>query len=255
MRYRKPLNPKRQVAHIRCNMGGLPLCVDDRFPPSGETTHNDADAASSTHVAAPGNRQSARPTRRASNIGATSCELTIASSQRTVATAGIESSATLPIFNAVSDQTNPVWILSRRLLIVAVCFIATACSFGGEKKSPIVCAPENRSELTTDDLTPFVSSKPFEVGSGEEAWVKVSDTDYNPSVIFSRVATVYLIEAGSQKQIREDTTGLILSDDPVIKFDMEREWQPVTTEVGTYEIYSHGYPTVEVVACPTGTED
>ncbi len=35
---------------------GAPCRVDDRLPPSEETTHNDADAASSTHFAASGNR-------------------------------------------------------------------------------------------------------------------------------------------------------------------------------------------------------
>ena len=33
-------------------------CLGDRFPPSEETTHDDADAASSTHFAASGNGQS-----------------------------------------------------------------------------------------------------------------------------------------------------------------------------------------------------
>lgn len=58
-------------------------------------------------------------------------------------------------------------------------------------------------------LTRNKPSTPFKIFPGQEAWVSVlEDVDHSPSVPFSGVATVYLIESGSEPDDREDVNGL-----------------------------------------------
>lgn len=89
--------------------------------------------------------------------------------------------------------------------------------------------------LVEQRLTPLVPSTVFDIDSGQEAWASVvADPDYSASAVFSRVANLHLIEAGSEPQIREDVNGFPIVDDPALRFDFEGDWRLATTKAGSY---------------------
>ncbi len=140
------------------------------------------------------------------------------------------------------------------MLAVAICVAAGACSgsSGNGDAAPTVCPPGERRPLVAEKLTRGEPSSPFTVAAGEEAWASVvEDADYNPSALFPSVATLFLIDAGAEPQVREDANGLPIIDDPAVpEFDAEGEWRPVTAEAGEYRLWSRRGPRIEVVACP-----
>ncbi len=146
--------------------------------------------------------------------------------------------------------------LSTVALAVALCVAAGACSDAGEdgEPTPAVCPPDERRALIAEKLTRGEPSSPFTVAAGEEAWASVvEDVDYNPSALFPTIATLFLIQAGAEPQVREDANGLPIFDDPAVpEFDAEGEWRPVTAEPGEYRLWSRRGPSIEVVACPAG---
>ncbi len=141
-------------------------------------------------------------------------------------------------------------------LAVALCVAAGACSdtTGGTEPAPAVCPPGERRPLLAEKLTRSEPSSPFTVRPGEEAWASVvADADYNPGALFPSIATLFLIDADAQPQVREDANGLPIIDDPAVpEFDAEGEWRPVTAEPGEYRLWSRRGPHIEVVACPAG---
>lgn len=136
--------------------------------------------------------------------------------------------------------------------LLAVCVGVTACADdGGDEPGRQVCAADERTVLVAEKLTRLVPSTPFDVGPGEEAWASVvADADFSPSALVPRVASLFVIAADAEPDIGETSSGLPTSDDPVILFEAEGEWRPVTAEPGSYRVWSRRGPEVAIATCP-----
>lgn len=137
---------------------------------------------------------------------------------------------------------------------LAICSLAlSGCGIiGSDEAAPEVCAVADRTVLLDQKLTAEVSSSPFELADGEVLWASVvADVDYNPSTLFPSVATLHLIDADAEPDLRRNSVGLRVADgDPAIPFDREGQWQLVTDLSGRYRVWSGRGPEILVATCP-----
>lgn len=138
-------------------------------------------------------------------------------------------------------------------LVVVGSLTLTGCGIGGsEEAAPEPCTTDERTVLIEEKLTLEVPSSPFELADGEVAWASVVvDVDYNPSALFPSVASLHLIDADAEPDLRRSASGLRVADgDPAIGFDREGQWRLVTEEAGTYRVWSGRGPEIVVAICP-----
>jgi hypothetical protein len=123
--------------------------------------------------------------------------------------------------------------------------------FGSPGESETVCAEGDRAVLVAEKLTRREPSMPFTVPEQGSVWAAViADADFNPSAVVARVADLYVIAAGADPAIREDTNGLTVIDDPRLSYEREGQYRRLDVEPGRYQVWSTRGPEIEVVTCP-----
>lgn len=145
-------------------------------------------------------------------------------------------------------------MFDRICALLAICSLAlSSCGIAdSEEAIPEVCGANERTVLLDEKLSPEVPSSPFEFDDHELLWASVvADVDYNRSTLFPSVATLHLIDADADPDLRRSSSGLrVIDGDPVIAFDREGQWRLVTDIPGRYRVWSGRGPEIVVATCP-----
>jgi hypothetical protein len=145
-------------------------------------------------------------------------------------------------------------LLDRISALLAVCCLAfSSCGIAdSEEAIPEVCRANERTVLVDEKLSPEAPSSRLEFDDHEVLWASVvADVDYNRSTLFPSVATLHLIDADADPDLRRSSSGLrVIDGDPVIAFDREGQWRLVTDIPGRYPVWSGRGPEIVVATCP-----
>ena len=145
------------------------------------------------------------------------------------------------------------WFGPISTVLVVWSLALTGCGIGGSDDAvPELCAVDERTVLLEEKLSHEVPSSPFEIGEDAIGWASVvADVDYNPSTLCPSVATLHLIDADADPDLRRSSSGLrVIDGDPAIAFDREGQWRLVTDNPGTYRVWSGRGPEIVVATCP-----
>lgn len=131
------------------------------------------------------------------------------------------------------------------LLLVGL--VAPSCG------TPLICDPDQRTELIKADLVEWQPSPAFKLKEGSTGWIQVTRLPESAEGLFGTingVAVVYSVHSGVAPKLTTDANGNVQPHDPSIIIDKGLTWQRLALGSGDWQLYAYSNPGIEVVSCP-----